>query len=171
MNQFAEILKSPPFCADVNCDLPTSLTSVLQYASQIIDYQNCVDLRNWKALLIEHIKKLTLRQKELLKIKKALDERGQTVEKALVNIKCTNDNIEDIGIELSDLQQLCILTEVKLDTETVLRPILDTFDRNLYGEVAATDLCKCINLAHFGIFEQGDQDAALNTIVNAKRYF
>ena len=109
----------------------------------------------WKDKLLVHIDKLVVRQRELLNIRKALDEMGQTIEQALMTIKCTNDNIEDLGVELSDMAQLCHMTEIKLDIKMVLEPILDTFDRNLYGEVAATDLIKCINTAHFGIFEDG----------------
>lgn len=62
------------------------------------------------------------------------------------------------------------MTEVKLSVKEVLEPILDTFDRNLYGEVAATDLIKCINTAHFGIFDEEGTHAE-DAIVSAKRYF
>lgn len=59
-----------------------------------------------------------MRADELLKIKKVLDERGETIEHALLNVKGTNDKIEDQGIELRDMVQLCHMTGVKLDMET-----------------------------------------------------
>lgn len=62
-----------------------------------------IDTQEWINLLVEHTNKLFLRQRELLKIKKALDERGQTIEQALMTIKCSEDKIENLGIELSDM--------------------------------------------------------------------
>ena len=99
-----------------------------------------------------------MRSRELLNIKRVLDERGEKIENVIQTIKCTNDMIGDLGIELVDLAQLCHLTGVKLDIATQLEPIMDTFDRNLYGEVAAVDFIYAYNNAHFGIFEEGGDD-------------
>ena len=59
-----------------------------------------------------------MRSQELLKIRKQLDERGVKIEQALTQVKNSNDDIEDQGIELIDLAQLCKIAEVKLDPET-----------------------------------------------------
>jgi len=69
-------------------------------------------------LVNEQIERLRVRGEELLKIKKVLDERGETIEHALLNVKGTNDRIEDQGIELKDMVQLCHMTGVRLDLET-----------------------------------------------------
>jgi Ca2+-binding EF-hand superfamily protein len=167
---FVDKLDQEPFKTSMVCDLPTNLNSVINYSREIHDASgNFVDLGKFKELLVVHIDKLTMRSKELLNIKRVLDERGETIENVLLTIKSTNDKIEDLGIELIDFAQLCHMTEVKLDLKTQLEPIMETFDRNLYGEVAATDLISAFNTAHFGIFEEGDQEEG--KVVNAKRYF
>ena len=48
--------------------------------------------------------------------------------------------------------------------------IMDTFDKNLYGEIPAVDLINAFNNAHIGMFE--DETAVEEEpLVNAKRYF
>ena len=69
-------------------------------------------------LVNEQIERIKVRGDELLNIKKVLDERGETIEHALVTCKGTNDKIEDQGIELKDMVQLCHMTGVKLDLDT-----------------------------------------------------
>ena len=113
---------------------------------------------------------MTIRSQELLKIRKQLDERGVKIEKALEQVKGSNDKIEDQGIELIDFAQLCKIAEVKLDPQTQLIPIMDTFDKNLFGEIPAVDLINAFNNAHIGMFE--DEEAVEDEpLVNAKRYF
>ena len=89
-------------------------------------------------------------------MKKALDERGTTIEHALQQIKNSSDNIEEQGVELIDFVQLCRYLEVKLDVQTVVIPIMETFDKNMYGEVAAVDIINAFHKAHIGIFEDED---------------
>lgn len=38
------------------------------------------------------------------------------------------------------MAQLCKMAEVKLDPQTQLIPIMDTFEKNIFGEIPATDL-------------------------------
>ena len=49
----------------------------------------------FKDLLKAHIKKLTMRTTEFLNIRKALDERGRTIEDALREVEGSNDKIKD----------------------------------------------------------------------------
>lgn len=86
---------------------------------------------------MEHINNLTLRNKELLNIKKALDERGETIEHALQRVKGTCDTIEYQGIELVDFVQLCRMLDIKLKVEEQIVPILETFEKNMFGEIDA----------------------------------
>lgn len=69
-----------------------------------------------------------------------------------------------------DLVQLCRIAEVKLNPETQLIPIMDTFDKDLFGEIPASDLIYAFNNAHIGMFEEKVEDEE-EPLVNAKRYF
>ena len=44
------------------------------------------------------------------------------------------------------------LTDTKVDEPTLVK-IMDTFDLNMYGEIAATDLIKGFETAHKGLFD------------------
>ena len=131
-----------------------------------------VDVSLFIDLLTDHIAKLTLRNKEMLNMKKVLDERGETIEHALQQVKGTNDNIEEKGIELIDFVQLCQLLDIKLEVRSVVMPILETFDKNMYGEVATSEFISCFYKAHIGIFEDEEQENKdEGAPVQAKRYF
>ena len=47
---------------------------------------------------------------------------------------------------------------------------MDTFDKNLFGEIPAIDLINAFNNAHIGMFED-EADVEDEPLVNAKRYF
>ena len=81
-----------------------------------------------------------MRTTEFLNIRKALDERGRTIEDALREVEGSNDKIKDQGIELIDMAMLCVITEVKLNMETQLMPIMETFDTNIYGKVSKEEV-------------------------------
>ena len=94
-----------------------------------------------------------------------------TIENAVKQIKGQSDRLEDQGISVQDFAQLCLMTEVRLDPDTQLMPILDTFEKTVYGEIAALDLIKAVNRAHYGIYEEEGEDEEEKVLVNAKRFF
>lgn len=64
------------------------------------------------------------------------------------------------------------MLDIKLDVRNVAIPILETFDKNMYGEVAASDLINAFHKAHIGIFEDAEEKALdAEAPVKAKRYF
>ena len=67
--------------------------------------------------------------------------------------------------------QLCKVAEVKLDPVTQLIPIMDTFDKDLFGEIPAIDLIQAFNTAHVGMFDDEEAEKEEEPTVNAKRYF
>lgn len=173
--RFVDLLNSQPFNTETNCEFPTDLTRVLKYATEIRDKRsrNSIDVGKFKDLLKAHIKKLTMRTTEFLNIRKALDERGRTIEDALREVEGSNDKIKDQGIELIDMAMLCVITEVKLNMETQLMPIMETFDTNIYGKVSKEEVVFQFKNAHIGVFEEEkpiDADDKQPT-VTAKRYF
>ena len=79
------MLDDNPFNTQNECEFPTSLESVIQYSQSIKMYGNSpnIDMKKFRKMVKEQIKKLTLRSQELLKIRKKLDERGTKIEEAL----------------------------------------------------------------------------------------
>ena len=65
-------------------------------------------------------------------------------------------NIEDQGLELIDMVQLCQMLNIKISVERTLLPMMETFEKNMYGEVSCTDLINAFHKAHIGIFEEDD---------------
>ena len=53
--------------------------------------------------------------------------------------------------------QLCQMLSIKISVERTLLPMMETFEKNMYGEVACTDLINAFHKAHIGIFEEDDR--------------
>lgn len=138
---FYNRLQGKPFEAEIHCEFPTSLFDVIKHAKSI-RYGNKRDKVNgeaWIKLLKDHINKLVKRKKLLLEIRIVLDERGLTIKDAIETIKGGNDEVKHLGIELIDLAQLCKYVDIKIkNPEKTLIPVMDSFDKNMFGEVSAT---------------------------------
>ena len=52
--------------------------------------------------------------------------------------------------------QLCQMLNIKISVERTLLPMMETFEKNMYGEVSCTDLINAFHKAHIGIFEEDD---------------
>ena len=133
--KFFELLNEEPFSIAEKCK-KIDLEKVIEYANPKLLYQETfgtyrdimVDIKSWIFNLETEMKRLTKRAKELLNIRKGLDERGMTIEGAIREIKGNSDRLENQGISVQDFVELCLMTEVRLDPETQIIPIIETFD-------------------------------------------
>lgn len=77
---FIHILEQPPFNTSIEVEFPTSLQSVVRWSQKIRSGAILVDITRFIELVDDHIDKLSKRKKELLEMKKVLDDQGTTIE-------------------------------------------------------------------------------------------
>ena len=149
-------LNEPPFDTRNAVEFPVELDTILGYSRELSDgWSRGVSIPKFKALLKDHIRKLTIRTQEFLNIRKGLDERGFTIEQAISQIKNTTDKMEDIGVEMLDLVTVIEYSGYKMqDGREKLQMIMDTFEKSIYGEVSAADVVIAFKNAHIGVFEE-----------------
>jgi len=64
------------------------------------------------------------------------------------------------------------MLEITMDKDLQIVPILDTFERNMFGEVAAGDLINAIKTAHTGDTDEAEKVLEENQpVVECNRYF
>ena len=165
-------LNEPPFDTRNAVEFPVELDTILGYSRELSDgWSRGVSIPKFKALLKDHIRKLTIRTQEFLNIRKGLDERGFTIEQAISQIKNTTDKMEDIGVEMLDLVTVIEYSGYKMqDGREKLQIVMDTFEKSIYGEVSAADVVIAFKNAHIGVFEETEAVGA-DELVRAKRYF
>lgn len=79
IKSFAQFLDAAPFYTQTQCEFPTSLEEVLRYSREIQSGKD-ISREKFVDLLFEQIEKLRKRATEFLKIRKVLDDRGDTIE-------------------------------------------------------------------------------------------
>ena len=115
-DEFVRLLKSEPFNVADECDFPTSLENVVRYSEKIRD-ASYVNVRAFKFLLDEHLSKLIKRTNLFLQMRKALDEQGQTIDRAILMVQGNqSDTLDNVCVSKAEFVQLCTMAKVDISS-------------------------------------------------------
>lgn len=119
------------------------------------------------------IENRNLRTRTFVKFRKKLDQTGSNIDRAMNAVMGTRD-LSVQGFNLDDFERLCRVNEFDADRETVLRPILECFDRDIFGDIPCKEIIVEFNKAQQarggGAGGDDDEGGRQKSVVEAARY-